>query len=166
MTKIDTAHRETESKTARNPDFDDGLVAWDDQYSGRYEPVAYSKQFDDQWRLYLEGQPGFRDHTGVETAAPYIDDRIYELTGVKGVLERRRLGVLYLLVAAYRGLRHLDSRRDVGGRLYLEPKFPLPTSKGNIASMWAAAPAAGPDPDVIGRQGEVGGCLRACHSLN
>src|SRR5262245_15537940 len=73
-------------QTPRNPDFDDDLVVWDDRYSGRYQPVAYDRQFDDQWRLFLEGKVGFHDHTGVETTTPYIDDRIFELTGVRGVL--------------------------------------------------------------------------------
>lgn len=76
----------------RNPDFDDNRVAWDDTYSGVYQPVPYSEQFDGQWKLYLEGRTGFHHHTGVETSAPYIDDRIFELTGVKGILERRNLG--------------------------------------------------------------------------
>lgn len=108
----------------RNPDFDDGLVVWDDDYSGRYRPVVYADQFDDQWRLFLERQRGFRDHTGVETSDPYIDDRIYELTGVRGMLARRKPGLLYPLVSAWRRAFGADRRRDVGGRLYLKPKFP------------------------------------------
>jgi 2-polyprenyl-3-methyl-5-hydroxy-6-metoxy-1,4-benzoquinol methylase len=111
--------------TPRNPDFDDDLVVWDDSYSGRYRPIAYSQQFDDQWRLFLEQHKGFRNHTGVETSDPYIDDRIYELTGVHGVLERQRLGMAYPLVSAFRRLTGRDRRRDVGGKLHLEPKFPL-----------------------------------------
>lgn len=39
---------------SRNPDFEDGLVVWNDEYAGRYEPVIYGQQFDDQWRLFLE----------------------------------------------------------------------------------------------------------------
>lgn len=111
--------------TPRNPDFDDDLVVWDDSYSGRYQPIAYSQQFDDQWRLFLEQHKGFRDHTGVETSDTYIDDRIYELTGERGVLERQQLGIAYPLVSAFRRLTGRDRRRDVGGKLYLEPKFPL-----------------------------------------
>jgi 2-polyprenyl-3-methyl-5-hydroxy-6-metoxy-1,4-benzoquinol methylase len=116
--------------SVRNPDFDDGLVVWNDDYSGRYQPVTYSDQFDGQWRLFLEQKRGFHNHTGVETSDPYIDDRIFELTGVKGVLERRRLGLLYPLVSAWRRLFGMDQRRDVGGKLYLEPKFPLDYFKG------------------------------------
>ena len=70
----------------RNPHFDDGLILWKDEYSGRYGPVAYEEQFDGQWRLFLEGVRGFHDHTGVETSDEYIDDRIYELTGVRDYL--------------------------------------------------------------------------------
>ena len=66
----------TQGTIARNPDFDDGLVVWSDKYSGRYQPVIYADQFDDQWRLFLERQRGFRDHTGVETSDTYVDDRI------------------------------------------------------------------------------------------
>jgi 2-polyprenyl-3-methyl-5-hydroxy-6-metoxy-1,4-benzoquinol methylase len=118
------------SNVSRNPDFDDGLVVWNDEYSGRYQPVAYGQQFDDQWRLFLEGERGFRNHTGVETSAPYIDDRIYELTGVKGVLERRRSGQLYHLVERLRHWLGIEQRRNVGGRLYLKPSFPLDYFRG------------------------------------
>lgn len=107
----------------RNPDFDDGLVVWNDDYSGRYAPVVYADQFDYQWRLFLERQRGFRDHTGVETSDSYVDDRIYELTGVRGMLERRKLGLRYPLVSAWRRALGAERRRGVGGRLYLEPKF-------------------------------------------
>ena len=65
-----------------NPDFDDGLVVWADQYSGRYRPVAYGDQFDDQWRL--EQKRGFDDHTGVEVSDLYIDDRIFEIDNFQG----------------------------------------------------------------------------------
>lgn len=109
----------------RNPDFDDGLVVWDDSYSGRYDPVVYGEQFDDQWRLFLERKEGFRDHTGVETSDPYIDDRIFELTGVQGFSERKRIGALYPVVSGVRSLLGKNERRGIGGRLYLEPKFPV-----------------------------------------
>lgn len=109
----------------RNPDFDDGLVIWSDNYSGRYQPVIYADQFDDQWRLFLEQQTGFHDHTGVEVTDPYIDDRIFELTGVKGVLERQKWGWFYPLISAWRRYSGVDQRRDIGGRLYLKPTFPV-----------------------------------------
>jgi 2-polyprenyl-3-methyl-5-hydroxy-6-metoxy-1,4-benzoquinol methylase len=109
----------------RNPHFDDELFVWNDQYSGRYGSVPYPAQFDDQWRMFLERRPGFKDHTGVETSDAYIDDRIYELTGVRGVLERRRYGFGYPIVQFYRRLMGADARRGVGGKLYLEPHFPL-----------------------------------------
>lgn len=114
----------------RNPDFDDGLVIWDDSYSGRYQPVTYSEQFDDQWRLFLERQRGFCDHTGVETSNQYIDDRIYELTGVSDVIKRRRFGRIYPLVSKILRPSGNDERRAVGGKLYLEPKFPLDFFRG------------------------------------
>lgn len=114
----------------RNPDFDDHLVVWNDEYSGRYEPVAYSEQFDDQWRLFLEKGRGFHAHTGVETTDPYIDDRIEELTGARGFLEQRRLGILYPLISYIRKFKGADARREVGGKLYLEPKFPIDYFQG------------------------------------
>ena len=58
----------------RNPHFDDDRVVWSDAYSGAYEPVAYDQQFDDQWRLFLERQTGFCDHTGVETSDDFEYD--------------------------------------------------------------------------------------------
>src|SRR3546814_5361084 len=72
----------------------------------------------------------FGDHTGVETSDPYIDDRIFELTGVKGVLESRRYGTLYPLVRGVRAVLGKDQRRNIGGRLYLEPRFPLDYFQG------------------------------------
>jgi len=123
-------HVHTPSNVPRNPDFDDGLVIWSDEYSGRYQPVNYDQQFDDQWRLFLEGKRGFRDHTGVEISDPYIDDRIFELTGVSGVVERRKFGPLYPLVVTWRRLFGMEQRRGVGGRLHLKPKFPLDYFKG------------------------------------
>jgi SAM-dependent methyltransferase len=114
----------------RNPDFDDGLVVWTDQYSGRYRPVAYGDQFDDQWRLFLQRKRGFHDHTGVEVSDLYIDDRIFELTGLRGVVERPKWGNLYPLVAAWRRYTGKDERRGVGGRLYLKPSFPIDYFQG------------------------------------
>ena len=38
-----------------NPHFDEDRVVWKDEYSGLYHPVDYGAQFDDQWRLFLEG---------------------------------------------------------------------------------------------------------------
>lgn len=119
-----------ESNQPRNPDFDDDLVIGSDDYTGRYSPVVYGQQFDDQWRLFLEQKRGFRDHTGVETSDPYIDDRIFELTGVRGVLERRRLGALYPLIRQWRRYFGMEKRRNVGGRLYLKPSFPLEYFEG------------------------------------
>ncbi len=108
-----------------NPHFDQDRVVWRDEYGGQYEPVNYGSQFDEEWRLFLEKKVGFHKHTGVETSDPYIDDRIHELTGVRGYLERQRYGALYPLVAWL--LRRIGAhrRREVGGRLYLEPKFPI-----------------------------------------
>lgn len=116
---------ETQKYLHRNPDFDDGRVVWSDDYSGLYRPTMYADQFDDQWRFFLERQRGFCNHTGVETSDPYIDDRIFELTGVKGLIERRKLGILYPVISVWRHALRTDRRRDVGGRLYLNPKFGL-----------------------------------------
>jgi 2-polyprenyl-3-methyl-5-hydroxy-6-metoxy-1,4-benzoquinol methylase len=109
----------------RNPHFDDHRVVWSDAYAGQYAPVAYDQQFDDQWRLFLSRQTGFCDHTGVETSDEYIDDRIAELTGVRDVLWRRRWGALAPIAGRLSGRTARAERRGVGGRLWLEPKFPL-----------------------------------------
>lgn len=76
----------------KNPHFDDSRVIWKDQYSGLYQPVDYSTEFDSQWKLFLEKQSGFMAHTGVETDDAWIDDRIYDLTGIHGVLCAERGG--------------------------------------------------------------------------
>lgn len=102
----------------RNPHFDDNRIVWSDGYSGEYQPVPYNAQFDDQWRLFLERAVGFRDHTGVETTDDFIDDRIYELTGVRDYIASRS------------GTVHQDRNRNIGGRLYLEPKFPIDYFQG------------------------------------
>jgi SAM-dependent methyltransferase len=109
----------------RNPHFDDDLVIWNDSYSGRYGPVPYEEQFDRQWRLFLEGRRGFSNHTGVETSDEYIDDRIHELTGIEDFLLRRRWGRLAGPVSHLTGRAARRKRRGVGGRLFLEPKFPI-----------------------------------------
>ena len=116
--------------TLRNPHFDDGQVLWKDAYSGRYQPVAYEEQFDGQWRLFLEGARGFHHHTGVETSDEYIDDRIYELTGVRDVLLTRQLGDRAEQFARKTGRRDRAERRGVGGRLHLDPKFPIDYFRG------------------------------------
>lgn len=121
---------DTGERRVINPHFDHDRVVWKDEFSGQYEPVEYSRQFDDQWRFFLNKKTGFHRHTGVETTDAYIDDRIYELTGVSGYLERKRYGALYGLVRWFRQQFGADRRRDVGGRLYLEPKFPIDFFQG------------------------------------
>jgi SAM-dependent methyltransferase len=66
----------------------------------------------------------------VETREPYIDDRIFELTGVTHFLERKKYGPVFPIISKLRQLLGSDSRRDVGGRLYLEPKFPINYFRG------------------------------------
>lgn len=68
---------------ARNPHFDDGLVAWSDAYSGRYAPPpsTYGEQFDLQWKLALTKGTDWLDHPGASVDDAYIDDRVYEWTG-------------------------------------------------------------------------------------
>ena len=92
----------------RNPHFDDGLVTWRDEYSGRYQTPAngYSQEFDLQWQLCLEGNEGFHRAPGASVDNQYIADRIYEWTG-------NHPGDL----AAYdssSGARPLDHPLDVG----------------------------------------------------
>jgi 2-polyprenyl-3-methyl-5-hydroxy-6-metoxy-1,4-benzoquinol methylase len=111
-----------------NPHFDQDRVEWRDEYSGLYEPVEYDKQFDEQWRLFLERKVGFYNHTGVETSDKYVDDRIYELTGRPDYLTDLRYGILSPIVKGLRRLR--ASTRDIGGRLYLDPKFSVDHFRG------------------------------------
>ena len=114
-----------------NPHFDEDRVVWKDEYSGLYHPVDYGAQFDDQWRLFLEGKVGFSRHTGVETSDPWIDERIHELTGARGFIERRKISSLhYQILTLRRRLTGQDRRMGIGGRLYLEPKFPVDFWRG------------------------------------
>ena len=111
------------STLQRNPHFDDDRVVWNDTFSGQYHPVRYHEQFDEQWKLFLERKLGFHQHTGVETANEYIDDRIREITGVEDYLLRKRWGPLSEIVKKVSGRGERAERRGIGGRLYLEPKF-------------------------------------------
>lgn len=72
------------SMKAPNPHFDEAKVIWSDEYSGKYgpPPTGYHKQFDLEWKLALEGRAGYFDNPGASTADEYIDDRVYEWTGV------------------------------------------------------------------------------------
>jgi len=90
-----------------NPHFDHRRVIWKDDYSGTYQPLAYSDQFDRQWQLFLDGTSGFTQHTGVETDDVWIDDRVYDLTGHRG-----------LVTAAATA-----AERNTGGRQLLDLRF-------------------------------------------
>ena len=90
-----------------NPHFDHQRVIWSDDYSGQYGPIAYDAEFDGQWRLFLEGRQGFTAHTGVETSDAWIDDRIFDLTGHRGVLVPGQDA----------------AGRDMGGRQRLDLRF-------------------------------------------
>ena len=97
-----------------NPHFDHQRVVWKDEYSGFYEPVEYSQQFDEQWRLFLEKKLGFTNHTGVETDDVWINDRIYDLTGERNFLQ----------------LRNNVTDRNTGGRQRLDLRFSTDYFKG------------------------------------
>ena len=114
----------------KNPHFDQRRFIWKDAYSGEYRPARYGDQFDDQWRYFLEKRTGFYNHTGVETADSYVDDRIFELTGVTEYLSKKRFGPLHGVVSWWRRRAAAEGRRDVGGRLYLEPKFAIDHFRG------------------------------------
>ena len=68
-----------------HPHFDDGLIVWSDAYSGRYEapPAGYSGQFDLQWKIALEGNPEYYNYPGASVDDGYIEDRVYEWTGIR-----------------------------------------------------------------------------------
>ena len=67
---------------------------------------------------------------GVETSDEYVDDRIYELTGVRDFLLTRDHGDRAEQFARETGRWDRAERRGVGGRLYLEPKFPIDYFRG------------------------------------
>ena len=91
----------------------------------RYQPVPYDQQFEQQWKLFLEQKPGFTEHAGAETRTPWIDERIRELTGVDGFLERQQVGWLR------HKLQKLTRReRGLGSKFLLEPTFPIDHFKG------------------------------------
>jgi SAM-dependent methyltransferase len=97
-----------QAKQIRNPHFDDGLIVWRDEYSGRYKAPAngYSEEFDLQWKLCLNGHEDFNRAAGASVEDRSIADRIYEWTG-KHPGDR----------AAYdssSGSRSLDHPLDVG----------------------------------------------------
>ncbi len=98
-------------RAPRNPHFDDHRVLWRDDYSGTYEPVPYDEQFDAQWRLFLEGRPGFNPHPGASTADEWIADRIIDLIGSDGGH------------GSPGGDSERSGARDLGGRLKLDLHF-------------------------------------------
>lgn len=67
----------------KNPHFDIGIVVWSDEYSGRFKapPQGYSEQFDRQWKLSLLDRE-YHDAPGASVGDKYINDRIYEWTGI------------------------------------------------------------------------------------
>ncbi len=115
-----------------NPHFEQGRIVWQDEYSGSYHPVNYGQQFDFEWKLYLEKKAGFHKHTGVETSDPWIDERIFELTGVEGYIERKTYGLIghRLLKFIRQKMGYDQNRMGVGGRLELEPKFSIDHFRG------------------------------------
>lgn len=83
-----------------HPHFDQGLIEWSDKYSGKYPPppTEYSRQFDLQWKIALEGNIEYYQHSGASVSDEYIEDRIYEWTGKhpsrKGFMDKRSCQVL------------------------------------------------------------------------
>lgn len=74
---------------SKNPHFDENLLVWSDDYSGKYTKPSdgYSQQFDLQWKIALEGNREYFDASGASTDDKYIDDRVYEWTGVRSGAE-------------------------------------------------------------------------------
>ncbi|WP_022663491.1 class I SAM-dependent methyltransferase [Paucidesulfovibrio longus] len=56
-------------------------TVWDDSYSGKYPPPQYEQQFELQWKLALEKEEFFQT-PGSSTEEKYINDRVFEWTGV------------------------------------------------------------------------------------
>jgi SAM-dependent methyltransferase len=108
-----------------NPHFDEDIVVWQDSYSGNYLPVNYDIQFDYEWKLFLNKKIGFCKHTGVEIDDKWINDRIFELTGIRHYIETKKYGknlgwIIYTLKGVF---GDGEKRRTIGGRLLLQPKF-------------------------------------------
>jgi SAM-dependent methyltransferase len=70
-------------QSARNPHFDDDLIVWKDEYSGRYLPpeTGYKEQFDLQWKLALEDRK-YYDYRGASLDDSNIASLVHEWTGV------------------------------------------------------------------------------------
>ena len=100
-----------QDKSPINPHFDHNRVIWKDEYSGMYDSVNYSEQFDHEWRLFLENRTGFKHHAGCETDDAWINDRIFDLTGAKNYL-----GLWNKLFSHAR-------LRSIGGRANLDLRF-------------------------------------------
>lgn len=109
---------ETATVTMINPHFDHKRVIWKDEYSGCYTPVDYRTQFDHEWRLFLEQQVGFHHHTGVETDDVWINDRIFDITGVNNYLSTST------------GVGEPSTDREIGGRQRLDLRFSIDHFRG------------------------------------
>ncbi|PKK89576.1 MAG: hypothetical protein CVV64_13485 [Candidatus Wallbacteria bacterium HGW-Wallbacteria-1] len=68
----------------KNPHFDEGLLVWDDSYTGRYSTPrgGYGEQFDLQWNQALRRSDYFVS-PGASTEDEYIRDRVLEITGTR-----------------------------------------------------------------------------------
>jgi SAM-dependent methyltransferase len=83
-----------------NPHFDENLVVWSDEYSGRYNPppTGYGEQFDLQWKRAIEGDKHYFEYPGASTDDEYIEDRVYQWTGThpssRGFMDDRGVRVL------------------------------------------------------------------------
>ena len=64
-----------------NPHFDQNLLVWHDEYSGRFAPPVYDGEFELQWNIALGGDPEYFNNPGTSTDDRYIADRVYEWTG-------------------------------------------------------------------------------------
>lgn len=79
---------------SKHPHFDENLIVWSDDYHGRYgpPPTGYAQQFDLQWKLAVEGDAEYYEHPGASVDDHYIEDRVFEWTGIhpKGSEHRPR----------------------------------------------------------------------------
>ena len=150
-----------------NPHFDQRRFIWKDAYSAEYQPARYSDQFDDQWRYFLEKRTGFHNHTGVETADSYIDDRILRADrGRRVPLEKAIRATLRggVLVAAQGGSARAARyrRQALSGAEISDRPFPrqtLPRSRLRPRPVDANTPGAR-------RVGEIDRCLTPCVAVD